>query len=581
MRVSLRKPRSGLATSNPTQHPTPVLLNRIAILLLLVLPLGQAAKRTGAVVTVHPLATKAAEQAFERGGNAVDAAVAAALTLGVVDGFNSGIGGGCFMLIRKPDGTFVAIDGRETAPQKASRDMFLRDGKADPDLSRTGALAIGVPGALAAYELAIREHGNIDLAEHLGQAAAIAEKGFALDKAYLRRLGQAVEKLRQFPDSARIFLDPDGNAWPSGHSLKQPDLARSYRKIARHTADWFYRGPFALKTEEWMLANGGLITRTDLAAYKARRREPVRSTYRGFEIVGFPPPSSGGVHVAQILNILETFDLRSMPPNSPRFVHHVAEAMRLAFADRAHWLGDADFAPVPKGLASKKYASELARRIHPDKVTNVERHSTPPDADTNLFGKHTTHFSATDSDGWWVACTATVNTTFGSGVVLPGTGIVMNNEMDDFSAQPGTPNAFGLIGAEANAVAPGKRPLSSMSPTIVLRDGKPVFTVGAAGGPTIISQAVLAIIHFIDHGMTPAKALGQARFHHQWKPNRLLVEKALGQATIDALRGMGHTVKVTDSLGAAQAIGLGQAGKPFSGAADPRGRGVFGVSGEQ
>lgn len=553
-------------------------MNRIAILLLLALPLGQAAKRTGAVVTVHPLATKAAEHAFIQGGNAVDAAVAAALTLGVVDGFNSGIGGGCFMLIRKPDGTFVAIDGRETAPQKASRDMFLHDGKADPDLSRTGALAIGVPGALAAYDLAIREHGNIDLAEHLGQAAAIAEKGFALDKAYLRRLGQAVEKLRQFPDSARIFLGPDGNAWPSGHSLKQPDLARSYRKIARHTADWFYRGPFALKTEEWMLANGGLISRADLAAYKARRREPVRSTYRGFEIVGFPPPSSGGVHVAQILNILETFDLRSMPPNSPRFVHHVAEAMRLAFADRAHWLGDADFAPVPKGLASKKYASELARRIHPDKVTNVERHSTPPDADTNLFGKHTTHFSATDSDGWWVACTATVNTTFGSGVVLPGTGIVMNNEMDDFSAQPGTPNAFGLIGAEANAVAPGKRPLSSMSPTIVLRDGKPVFTVGAAGGPTIISQAVLAIIHFIDHGMTPAKALGQARFHHQWKPNRLLVEKALGQATIDELRKMGHTVKVTDSIGAAQALGLGQAGRPFTGAADPRGRGVFSVT---
>ena len=551
---------------------------RCLLLLLLALPLGQAAEKTGAVVTVHPLATKAAEYAFIQGGNAVDAAVAAALTLGVVDGFNSGIGGGCFMLIRKPDGTFVAIEGRETAPQKASRDMFLHDGKADPDLSRTGALAIGVPGALAAYDLAIREHGNIDLAEHLGQAAAIAEKGFALDKAYLRRLGQAVKKLRQFPDSARIFLGPDGNAWPSGHSLKQPDLARAYRKIARHTADWFYRGPFALKTEEWMLANGGLISRADLAAYKARRREPVRSTYRGFEIVGFPPPSSGGVHVAQILNILETFDLRSMPPNSPRFVHHVAEAMRLAFADRAHWLGDAAFAPVPKGLASKKYASELARRIHPDKVTNVERHSTPPDADTNLFGKHTTHFTATDSDGWWVACTATVNTTFGSGVVLPGTGIVMNNEMDDFSAQPGTPNAFGLIGAEANAVAPGKRPLSSMSPTIVLRDGKPVFTVGAAGGPTIISQAVLAIIHFIDQGMTPAKALGQARFHHQWKPNRLLVEKALGQATIDELRKMGHTVKVTDSIGAAQALGLGQAGRPFTGAADPRGRGVFSVT---
>ena len=306
---------------------------RCLLLLLLTLPLGQAAEKTGAVVTVHPLATKAAEQAFKQGGNAVDATVAAALTLGVVDGFNSGIGGGCFMLIRKPDGTLVAIDGRETAPQKASRDMFLQDGKADPGLSRTGALAIGVPGALAAYDLAIREHGNIDLAEHLGQAAAIAEKGFALDKAYLRRLGQAVKKLRQFPDSARIFLGPDGNAWPSGHSLKQPDLARSYRKIARHTADWFYRGPFALKTEEWMLANGGLISRADLAAYKAKRREPVRSTYRGFEIVGFPPPSSGGVHVAQILNILETFDLRSMPSKlsplrPPRGRGHAARLCR-------------------------------------------------------------------------------------------------------------------------------------------------------------------------------------------------------------------------------------------------------------
>ena len=542
------------------------------------LPLGLAAKRTGAVVTVHPLATKAAEQAFERGGNAVDAAVAAALTLGVVDGFNSGIGGGCFILIRKPDGTFVAIDGRETAPQKASRDIFLRDGKADPNLSLTGALAIGVPGALAAYDLAIREHGRIDLADHLGQAAAIAEEGFALDKAYLGRLGQAVEKLRKFPDSARIFLDADGNPWPSGHRLKQPDLARSYRKIARHTTDWFYRGPFALKTEEWMQANDGLITRADLAAYKARRREPVRSTYRSFEIVGFPPPSSGGVHVAQILNILESFDLASMPPGSPRFVHHMAEAMRLAFADRAHWLGDADFTPVPRGLVSKKYARKLAKQIRPDKVAKIEGHSMPPDADTDLFNSHTTHFSAADSDGWWVACTATVNTTFGSGVVLPGTGIVMNNEMDDFSAQPNVPNAFGLVGADANEILPSKRPLSSMSPTIVLRDGKPVFSVGAAGGPKIITQAVQAIVHFIDHDMTPAKALGQARFHHQWKPDGLLVEKALSQTTIDALRKIGHTVKVTDSIGAAQALGLGHAGRPFTGAADPRGRGVFSVT---
>ena len=556
------------------------MLNRVVILLLLVLPPGQAAERTGAAVTVHPLATKAAQKVFQQGGNAVDATVAAALTLGVVDGFNSGIGGGCFMLIRKPDGTFSAIDGRETAPAAASRDMYLRGGKANPELSRTGALAIGVPGALAAYDLAIREHGNLSLAEHLGQAATIAEQGFPLDHSYLHRLSQVVKKLRQFPGSAKIFLNAEGNPWPSGHRLRQPDLARSYRKIAGHSGDWFYRGPFALKTEQWMSTNGGLMTRDDFAHYEARRREPVRTTYRRHEIVGFPPPSSGGVHVAQILNILESFDLRSMAPDSAGFVHLVTEAMRLAFADRAHWLGDADFAPVPRGLTSKAYARRLAKKIDPAKAARVDAHSTPPNAGTDLFGKHTTHFTTADSDGWWVACTATVNTTFGSGAVIPGTGIVMNNEMDDFSAQPGAPNVFGLTGAEANAVAPGKRPLSSMSPTIVLQDGKPIFTVGAAGGPTIITQVVLAIIQVVDFGKSPAEALGQARFHHQWKPDRLLVEKALGQAAIDALRAKGHTVKVVNTLGAAQAIGLGQVGKPFTGAPDPRGRGVFEVSGE-
>ena len=353
------------------------MLNRVVILLLLVLPPGQAAERTGAAVTVHPLATKAAQKVFQQGGNAVDATVAAALTLGVVDGFNSGIGGGCFMLIRKPDGTFSAIDGRETAPAAASRDMYLRGGKANPELSRTGALAIGVPGALAAYDLAIREHGNLSLAEHLGQAATIAEQGFALDHSYLHRLSQVVKKLRQFPGSAKIFLNAEGNPWPSGHRLRQPDLARSYRKIAGHSGDWFYRGPFALKTEQWMSTNGGLMTRDDFAHYEARRREPVRTTYRRHEIVGFPPPSSGGVHVAQILNILESFDLRSMAPDSAGFVHLVTEAMRLAFADRAHWLGDADFSPVPRGLTSKAYARRLAKKIDPAKAARVDAHSTP------------------------------------------------------------------------------------------------------------------------------------------------------------------------------------------------------------
>jgi len=554
------------------------MLNRVVIPLLIALPSAQGTERTGAAVTVHPLATAAAKKVFRQGGNAVDAAVSAALTLGVVDGFNSGIGGGCFMLIRKPDGSLVAIDGRETAPLKASRDMYVRGDKAEPELSRTGALAIGVPGALAAYDLAIREHGNIDLAEHLDQAAVIAERGFTLDNAYQRRLGQVVKKLRKFHGSTKIFLNPEGKAWPSGHQLKQPDLARSYRGIARQTADWFYRGPFAVKTEQWMNANGGLITQQDFARYEVKQREPVRTTYRGYEIIGFPPPSSGGVHVAQILNILESFDLRSKEPDSAEFVHLVTEAMRLAFADRSHWLGDADFAPVPTGLTSKIYARRLAKKIDPSKAARIDTHSTPPNSGKDFFGKHTTHFTTADSDGWWVACTATVNTTFGSGVVIPDTGIVMNNEMDDFSAQPGVPNVFGLVGATANEVAPGKRPLSSMSPTIVIRDGKPIFTVGAAGGPTIITQVLLAIIQVVDFAKSPAEALDQARFHHQWKPNRLLVEKILGQTTIDSLRAKGHNVEVVNSIGAAQAIGIGRGDKPFTGSADPRGHGVFGVS---
>ena len=546
------------------------------VISLFIFPFCHSDDKVLAVVTVHPLATKAAEKAFKEGGNAVDAAVASALTLGVVDGFNSGIGGGCFMLILKPDGEFIAIDGREAAPLKASRDMYLRDGRANPDLSQTGSLAIGVPGALAAYNLVISKYGKLVLSKHLMEAATIADEGFVLDASYLRRLDQVVDKLRLFPDSANIFLDDNQTSWPIGHRLKQADLARSYRNIASYSVDWFYKGEFALKTENWMAGNGGLIIQEDFTRYEVKQRKPVRTVYRNHEIIGYPPPSSGGVHVAQILNILENFDLFSMAPDSADFVHIVTEAMRLAFADRSYWLGDADFVSVPKGLASKKYARMLAKKINPKKVARVDAHSKPLDSDKDLFGKHTTHFSAADSDGWWVACTATINTTFGSGVVIPGTGIVMNNEMDDFSAQPGVPNAFGLVGAEANAVAPGKRPLSSMSPTIVLKDGKPIFSVGAAGGPTIISQAVLAIINIIDHGMAPDQALGQARFHHQWKPNQLLVEKSLDRKCIDSLVERGHKVKLINSIGAAQAIGQNSMGA-FIGSADPRGRGVFSI----
>ncbi|WP_193211836.1 gamma-glutamyltransferase [Luteolibacter marinus] len=525
----------------------------------------------GVVATVHPLATAAAKSAMDRGGNAVDAAVAAGLTLGVVDGFNSGIGGGCFILIRTAGGEIVAIDGRETAPAAASRDMFLRDGKAVPALSQTGALAVGVPGALAAYDDALRRFGKLDLADLLEPAAKIAEEGFELDRAYVERLKSVCGELAKVPASRAVLLDPEGKPWPVGHRLVQRDLAASYRAIAAEGTGWFYRGPFARATAAWMKENGGLLTGEDFAAYRPKDREPVRSQYRGHEIVGFPPPSSGGVHVAQILNILENFEVGSMGADSADFVHVVSGAMKLAFADRAWWLGDPEFAPVPRGLLDRGYAKQLAERIPMDRAIEVPEHGTPPAAATDVF-KHTTHFTAADGEGNWIAVTATINTTFGSKVIVPGTGIVLNNEMDDFSAQPGVPNFFGLVGNEANAVAPGKRPLSSMSPTLVLKEGKPVFSAGAAGGPTIISQTLLAVIDHIDFGDAPAAALKRPRFHHQWRPDEIRIERGFGDEVIKELRRRGHTVRVMDAFGACQAIGQGPGGS-FHGAHDPRIRG--------
>src|SRR5437660_3381542 len=501
----------------------------------------------GVAATVHPLATDAAIEAFKKGGNAIDATVAAALTLGVVDGHNSGIGGGCFMLIRLADGTFVPIDGRETAPGAATRDMFVRNGKVVPELSLTGPLAAGVPGVLAAYDYALRRYGKLSLKEHLMASAKIAENGFPLSRHYAERLAASAKELNRFEASRAAFL-PDGRPKRPGEILRLPDLARTYRAVAENGIDWFYRGPFAGLTADWMKRNGGLLMAEDFRNYHAKLREPVTTMYRGYQIIGFPPPSSGGAHVAQILNILENFDLKAMGPDSADFIHVVAEATKLAFADRAYWLGDPEFIKVPRGLVSKEYAARLAKQIDRRHAAVVPQHGMPDRANEDFFGKHTTHFSTADAEGNWVACTATVNTSFGCKVVIPGTGVVLNNQMDDFSALPGATNYFGLMGAEANAIEPGKRPLSSMSPTIVLKDGKPILSVGAAGGPTIISQTVLAIINTIDFGMDPATALAQPRFHNQWKPDELIVEKGNGAAVLHELQRRGHKLAEVGSI---------------------------------
>jgi gamma-glutamyltranspeptidase/glutathione hydrolase len=522
----------------------------------------------GMVASVNPLATEAGVNVLKQGGNAVDAAVAVALTLGVADGNNSGIGGGCFMLIRRANGSVVAIDGREMAPAAATHDMFIRNGKGDTELSQVGALASGVPGALAAYDYAVKRYGRKSLKDLILPAAALAERGFEVSEDYAKALESAKQELSKFTGARAIFLKPDGTTCGKGEILRQPDLAATYRKIATEGADWFYRGPFGAAVESWMQENGGIMTAADLRNYHIAVREAVVTPYRGYKLITFPPPSSGGVHVTEILNILESFDLKSM--DDPTRVHVIAEAMKLAFADRAYWLGDPDFVEVPCGLIDKKYAAGLARKIDLKRSTPVPAHGTPPDWQNNSFKKHTTHFSVADAEGNWVACTATVNTGFGSKVVIPGTGVVMNNEMDDFSTQPGVANFFGLVGAEANAVGPGKRPLSSMSPTIVLKDDQPILALGAAGGPTIISQVVLALVNMLDLGQPPEVAIAQPRFHHQWSPDELAVEKAMASGLQSALEERGHQLKVKSIIGVTQIVGRTRDGKEFVGVADPR-----------
>lgn len=531
--------------------------------------------RKNMVASVHPQATQAGLEAFAKGGNAIDAAIATALTLGVVDNYNSGIGGGCFILIRTAEGDFFAIDGREMAPAAARKDLYrnLKGQNADP--SRTGALASGVPGALMAYSQAVEKHGRLRLNDALRAGALAALQGFPVTKAYAGNLQAVEERMSQFPATIEIFSRDDPGKkkrrpYRFGETLVQKDLAETYNSISKNGTGWFYRGEFAAATENWMKANGGIMTAEDFSNYKTVDRTPVKTTYRGYEIVGFPPPSSGGVHVAQVLNILEQFDLKQLYDEEPAKMYHVvAEAMKLAFADRAFWLGDPDFVEVPVGLIDKSYAIELAKRI--DLSTAVaSQHGTPPNSDSKFFERHTTHVAAADVDGNWVALTTTVNTTFGAKYVVPGTGVIMNNQMDDFVAIPGKPNAFGLVGGDRNSVAAKKRPLSSMSPTIVLQDGQPILTVGAAGGPKIITEVLWAIINHLDLEMPIGKAIAQPRLHHQWAPTSLLLESSFDFEIEKGLISRNHSIKHSSGMGICQGISYDPTTKTFTGAYDPR-----------
>lgn len=508
----------------------------------------------GAIASVNPLATRAGLKAFAEGGNAIDAALAVAFTLGVVDSQNSGIGGGCFILARLASGEIIALDGREMAPGRATPDMFMRDGEAQPRLSKAGALAVGIPGSVAALHQLQAQAGKLSFPQVVLPAADLAEQGFAMDASMASRLARVFEDMKAFPATARIFSNAEGQPLKAGDWLVQPDLAQSYRALAESGPTWFYHGEFASRTGNWMQENGGLVSAADFANYRLKQRQPVRSTFNDYTIVGFPPPSSGGIHVGQMLNMLGILDWTQHGETDR--LHLMAEVMRSVFADRARWLGDGDFVDVPRGLLTDEYARHRAGAIRLDKVADAVKHGQPPGITGERLDRHTTHFATADGQGNWVAITSTLNTSFGSKVVVPGTGILLNNQMDDFVIQPGVPNAFGLVGSEANMVAPGKRPLSSMSPTLVLKEDKPVLSLGAAGGPTIISQVVQILMHHLGAGLPIDEAVAQTRVHHQWQPDLLFIEPTLPTDVRDDLIERGHTLKEMGGFGGSQAIAV-------------------------
>ena len=507
----------------------------------------------GAVASVNPLATQAGLRAFADGGNALDAALAVAFTLGVVDPHNSGIGGGCFILARLADGRVLAIDGREMAPGGITREHYLEGGKVQPERSKIGALAVGIPGSVAALHRLHSLGGKLSWSKVLLPAAEVAEAGFAIDGTMAERLLSNRERLARFPEAAAVFLRADGTAPGRGELLRQPDLAATYRALAQQGPDWFYRGDFAERTGRWMAANGGVVRAEDFHDYTIQLRQPLHTRFRGFDVYGFPAPSSGGTHVAQILAMIEPLDLKSL--SEVDYYHTVGEAMRLAFADRSYWLGDPDFVKVPAGLLDPTYLAERASGIQLNQRMPQVNHGLPPDADPG-FDRHTTHIATADAEGNWVAITSTINTSFGSKVVVPGTGVLLNNQMDDFSLAPGLPNAFGLVGEQANSVAPHKRPLSSMSPTLVLQGGQPVLTLGAAGGPTIISQVTQVLLRHLALGEPLDQAMSGLRVHQQWQPDLLFVESSMTPDLRVALEKKGHTLRDLGSFGGTQAIGL-------------------------
>jgi gamma-glutamyltranspeptidase/glutathione hydrolase len=529
------------------------------------------------VVSSESNASMVGLEILERGGNAVDAAVAVGFALAVTHPFAGNIGGGGFMLIRLNNGETIFVDYREMAPGKAMPDMYQDSaGNLVKEASIVGYRAVGVPGTVAGLYLALQKYGTLKWADVIQPSIRLARDGFSISYSLSQSLRNAAKLLSQFPESNRIFLR-DGRFYEEGEIFKQPELADTLERIAAKGPKEFYEGETAKKIAADMAAHGGLITEKDLKEYSAKLRAPVRGTYRGYEIISAPPPSSGGTALIEILNTLEHFDLKSMGALSAAALHLEAESMRRAFADRARYMGDADFVKVPAaGLISKRYSDTLAREINLKEATaSTAVHNPDP---FTFEGTETTHYSIVDRWGNAVANTYTLNAGYGSGVTVKGLGFLLNDEMDDFTSKPGTPNMFGLIQSENNSIQPRKRPLSAMTPTLVLKDGKLLMVTGSPGGPTIINTVLQTIINVIDFGMNIQEAVDAPRIHHQWMPDELQVEPVgFSSDTLTILRSEGYHLKLLVSplwgnqfLGDAQAILIDPKTGVRMGAADPR-----------
>ncbi len=529
--------------------------------------------KNGMVATQEAVASQVGLDILKQGGNAVDAAVAIGFSLAVTLPRAGNIGGGGFMLVydAKSDKT-IAIDYREMAPMAAFRDMYLDDeGNADSNRSRFHGLAVGVPGTVAGMITALENYGTMELKDVIAPAIKLAEEGIIVTPDLYNSLIALEKRLKKWESTQKVFYKGDDYYKP-GELLKQPDLAIVLKKIADEGLKGFYEGEVAEKIVAAVNQAGGSMDIQDMNEYEVALREPVKGSYRGYEIISMPPPSSGGTHIIQILNILEAYDIKAMGHNTATSIHVMSEAMKLAYADRSEYLGDPDFVNVPvKGLINKEYAKSLREKISLYKVTPAEE--IKPNNPIPYESNETTHFSVMDQYGNAVVNTYTINFSYGTGLVAEGTGILLNNEMDDFSAKPGVPNGYGLIGGDANAVEAKKRPLSSMSPTFVFKDGKPILATGSPGGSRIITTTLQIIMNVIDHGMNIADATHAVRIHHQWLPDEIRVEKALNKDTIQLLKGLGHKVKVKSSMGSTQSIMKDENG--FWGASDPRRSGAL------